>query len=211
MKRTVISVAVAMAAMAISTTVALAVEAVVLRDSPVYRSRTSNNVVNMVDEDQIVDVVECRRSRCRLEDIPGRDGWVRQDRLAPLDDEGDAQPGLSFQFNLGPGGPGISIGVGNGGGGVNVGVGSGGPDSGPRVCLYNGEGYTGERRCFADGTAGNLTSLGWNDVASSVRTYGGADVRLCEHVQGGGACYTFNGNAPALGGFDNQASYIEVY
>ena len=32
-----------------------------------------------------------------------------------------------------------------------------------------------------------------------------------EHASGGGACYNINVNTPNLGGFDNMASYIDVY
>ncbi len=203
MKRTVLSLAAAVAAMAISTTVSIAVEAVVLRDSPVYRSRTSNQVVNEVGRNQIVEVVECRSNRCRIEDIPGRDGWVRQNRLAPLDDE--SEPGLSLQLNIGPGGPGFSVGI---GGSANVED----PSRGPRVCLYQHENYGGAQRCFARGTTiNNLTRLGWNDVASSLRVYGGAGAQVCEHENGGGACYNFNTNASTFGGFNDLATYIDVY
>jgi hypothetical protein len=221
MKRTTLSVAVATLAMVLSTTVALAVDAVVTRDTDVYRRSSGNAVVNEVDRNQVVDVVECERSRCRVR-IPGPDGWVRQDRLARLDsyyddddddrgrgrgrdrdrDRGrdrDRDSGFSLEFNIGPGGPGVSVGDGRD------------ADSGSRVCIYQHDNYGGASRCFARGTrVNNLTSLGWNDSMSSVRVFRGARARICEHAGGGGVCQDFRSDAPSVPGFNDLASYIEV-
>src|SRR5690606_22792620 len=193
MKRTALSVAVAVVAMALSTTVALAIEAVVLRDSAVYRNRTSSTIVNEVYEDQIVDVVECRSNRCRLRGIPGPDGWVRQNRLAPLDGEGEPQSDVPFRFGItiGPGGPSVSLGIGEGAGSGS----SSGPTSGPRVCFYQHVNYGGARFCMAPGQSrSNFAAIGWNDTVSSIRVYGGAGVQVCQHANFNGACATFNSN-----------------
>lgn len=210
MKRTALTVAVAVAAMAASTTLALAVEAVVTRDSPVYKSRTSNVVVNQVDEDEIVEVVECRSNRCRLVGIPGPDGWVRQNRLAPLDDEGDAQTNVPFRFGItiGPGGPSVSIGVGEGAGSGS----SSGPSSGPRVCFFQHVNYGGASFCMSPGQSrSNFAAIGWNDTVSSIRVFAGAGVQVCEHAGFGGACATYNSNQPSLGGFNDLISSAEVF
>lgn len=210
MKRTALSVAVAVAAMALSTTVALAIEAVVLRDSAVYRNRTSSTIVNEVYEDQIVDVVECRSNRCRLRGIPGPDGWVRQNRLAPLDDEGEPQSDVPFRFGItiGPGGPSVSIGIGEGAGSGS----SSGPTSGPRVCFYQHVNYGGARFCMAPGQSrSNFAAIGWNDTVSSIRVYGGAGVQVCQHANFNGACATFNSNQSSLGGLNDQISSAEVF
>lgn len=210
MKRTALSVAVAVVAMALSTTVALAIEAVVLRDSAVYRNRTSSTIVNEVYEDQIVDVVECRSNRCRLRGIPGPDGWVRQNRLAPLDDEGEPQSDVPFRFGItiGPGGPSVSIGIGEGAGSGS----SSGPTSGPRVCFYQHVNYGGARFCMAPGQSrSNFAAIGWNDTVSSIRVYGGAGVQVCQHANFNGACATFNSNQSSLGGLNDQISSAEVF
>jgi len=209
MKRTALSVAVAVVAMALSPTVALAIEAVVLRDSAVYRNRTSSTIVNEVYEDQIVDVVECRSNRCRLRGIPGPDGWVRQNRLAPLDDEGEPQSDVPFRFGItiGPGGPSVSIGIGEGAGSGS----SSGPTSGPRVCFYQHVNYGGARFCMAPGQSrSNFAAIGWNDTVSSIRVYGGAGVQVCQHANFNGACATFNSNQSSLGGLNDQISAAEV-
>lgn len=207
MKRTALTVAIAVAAMVASTAAALAIEAVVTRDSPVYRSRTSNVVVNEVDRNQIVEVLECRSDRCRIR-IPGPDGWVRQSRLAPLDDDGDAQPNVPFRFGItiGPGGPSVSIGIGEGGGS------SGGPTSGARACFYQHVNYGGASFCLAPGQSrNNFATFGWNDVVSSIRLFGGARVQVCQHANFGGTCATYNSSRSSLGGLNDQISSAEVY
>lgn len=214
MKRTVLTVAVGFAAMMVCAGVALAEEAMVTRDSPVYRNRTGNAVVNEVYEGDIVDVRECRSNRCRAIVDDGPNGWIPQRRLAVIDDEGEVRREIPFRLGItiGPSGPGVSVGIGGGGSsGVSIDAG-GGPSSGPRVCLYEHSGFGGLSRCFRRGdTVNNLSSLGWNDVASSIRVYGGARAQVCEHAGGGGACYIVNTNTSDLGAFNDQASYIDVY
>lgn len=213
MNKLVLSGAVAIAALAFSSAAVLAApNAVVLQDSPVFQTKTGMAVVNQVEEDDLVEVTECGTTRCRVK-IPGPDGWVRKNRLAPLDDEGDPQPSLPFSLGItmGPGGPGLSIGIGGGSGGISIDAGTG-ATSGPRVCLYQNAGYGGAMRCFAAGdTVNNLTSVGWNDVARSLKTFGGAEAQICEHANFNGACATYSGNTPNLGGMNAKASSIDVY
>lgn len=208
MRRTGLTTLIAVVAVALSTGIAIAEEAIVTRDSPLYRNRTGNSIVNEVFEGDIVDVSECRSNRCRVRPEDGPRGWIRQNRLAPLDDEGDAVEGVPFSFGItiGPGGPSISIGAGGGGGG-------GGPSSGPRACVYVDAGYAGGSQCFRPGDrVNNLSSIGWNDTISSVRVYGGAAITLCTNAGGGAPCYDYYSNTPSVGGaFNDQASYLEVY
>ena len=116
MKRTVLCAAFAAAAVMASTTVALAVNAVVTRDSPVYERRTGNSVIDEIDRGEEVLVTECRSNRCHIYYYDEEeDGWIRQSRLAPLDDDGDVIRGVPFRFGvtIGSGGKsGISIGIG---------------------------------------------------------------------------------------------------
>jgi hypothetical protein len=213
MRTFALTAAIAAAAMLAGTTLALAADdAIVLKDSPVYKTKSGSQVINEVEEDDEVTVLECGTQRCKIQ-IPGPDGWIRKNRLAPIDDEGEPQKKVPFQFGLtfGPSGPGISIGVGGGGGsGISVDAGTG-PSSGPRACIYQAPNYGGAFRCFAEGTTTNLTSVGWNDVASSIRFYGGAGAQVCQDVGGGGTCYNINTNTNNLGGFNAQMSYIDVY
>jgi hypothetical protein len=213
MKSFILPAAIAAAAMLAGSTAVLAADdAIVLKDSPVYKTKTGSTVINEVFEDDEVIVLECGTQRCKVK-IDGPDGWVRKNRLAPIDDEGEVHENIPFQFGLtfGPSGPGISIGVGGGGGsGISIDAG-GGVSSGPRACIYQAPNYGGASRCFAEGTTTNLTSVGWNDVASSIRVYGGAGAQVCEDVGGGGTCFNINVNTANLGPFSGQMSYIDVY
>ncbi|MDP1729661.1 MAG: hypothetical protein Q8L54_00480, partial [Devosia sp.] len=83
-----ITAAIAAFAVLATSTAALAANAVVVQDSNVYKSRsTSSAKVNFVEEDDEVTVTKCQGSWCFLK-IPGPDGWIRKNRLAPLDEEG---------------------------------------------------------------------------------------------------------------------------
>jgi hypothetical protein len=213
MKTFALTAAIAAAAMIAGSTAALAADdAIVLKDSPVYKTKTGSQVINEVYEDDEVIVLECGSQRCKIK-IDGPDGWIRKNRLAPIDDEGEVHENVPFQFGLtfGPSGPGISIGVGGGGGsGISIDAG-GGVSSGPRACIYQHTNYGGASRCFPEGSTTNLPAVGWNDAASSIRFYGGAGAQVCQDVNGGGTCYNLNTNTPNFGGFNDQMSFIDVY
>lgn len=205
-----IAAALASFALLATSTAALAANAVVTRDSDVYKSRsTSSQKVNFVEEDEEVTVTKCQGSYCFL-DIPGPNGWIRQNRLIPLDDEGDPRPEVPFRFGLtfGPGGPSVSIGVGD------APTAPSGPSGGPRACFYEHTGYGGASFCIAAGDSlGNFTSAGFNDVVSSIRLFGGASVQVCEHAGFGGSCVTWNSNKSDLtaSGWNDIISSAEAF
>lgn len=211
MKNSRLPIAAALASFAVlaTSTAALAANAIVLQDSNVYKSRsTSSQKVNFVEEDDEVNVTKCQGSYCFLK-IPGPDGWMKKNRLAPLDEEGDPHPEVPFSFGLtfGPGGPSISIGVGD----APV---PSGPSGGPRACFFEHAGYGGASFCIAAGDSlSNFTSVGFNDVVSSIRLFGGASVQVCEHAGFGGACQTWNSNKSDLGplGWNDIISSADVY
>lgn len=216
MKRLIILSAVALLTLLGGTSMVFADDAVVTRDSEVYRNRTGNRVVDEVERGQLVEVYRCASNRCQI-DLDGDDrpdGWVRMNRLAAVERGGRPRPDIPFRFGItiGPGGPGVSIGIGGrGNSGISIDAGSG-PQRGNRVCLFEHENYGGAQRCFAEGErVNNLSSLGWNDVASSVRVHGRTRARICEHANGGGACVTVNRNRPNFGSFNDKASYINVF
>ena len=202
--------ALAAIAMLATSTAALAANAVVIQDSHVYKSRsTSSAKVNFVEEDDEVTVTQCKGSYCFLK-IPGPDGWVKKNRLAPLDEEGDPRPDIPFNLGItiGPGGPSVSIGIGDAPGP------SPGPSGGPRACFYQHAGYGGSSFCVAAGDSiGNLNSIGWNDARSSIRGYAGAGVQVCEHAGFGGACATWNSNKSDLGAlsWNDIISSVDVF
>lgn len=204
--------AAALAAFAVlaTSTAALAANAVVIQDSYVYKGRsTSSAKVNFVEEDDEVTVTQCKGSYCFLK-IPGPDGWIKKNRLAPLDEEGDPRRDIPFSFGItiGPGGPSVSIGVGD------APVVPSGPSGGPRACFFEHAGYGGASFCIAAGDSlGNFTAAGFNDVVSSIRLYGGAGVQVCEHAGFGGACQAFSSNKSNLTalGWNDIISSADVF
>lgn len=214
MFRAAIAVAVALAAMATMPLPAIADEAEVERNSDVYRTRTGDEVLYRLRAGTVVEVLRCRGRRCEI-DAPRqrRNGWILKQRLAPIDEGGEAHEDIPFEFGIiiGPGGPGFDFRLGgDGDSGVSIDFGTG-ETSGPRVCLFDGVNYTGVSRCFGRGERVDLTSVGWNDAAESLQVIGGARAQLCEHVGGGGACFNADLNYPDLGGWRNFISYIDVY
>lgn len=210
MKRILGLAAVAGAAVLVASTTAMAApNAVVLKDSDLYKSETSNVVVDEAYEDDEIEVTKCGSKRCRVK-MDGPDPWIRKNRIAPLDDEGDAHPEVPFSFGLtfGPGGPSVSIGVGSGAGSP----GPSGPSSGPRACFFRDINYGGPSFCLGQGDSrNNFASFGWNDTVSSVRLYGGAGVQVCTDAGFGSPCYNYNTNQNSLGAFSDQMSSAEVY
>ena len=97
MKRTALILAFSLSALATSAGATMAADAYVTRDSDVYANRSGSRVVNDVEEGDIVDVREFIR-------IPGRDGWIRANRLAMYDDRSDDY--VPFRFGVTIGGPG---------------------------------------------------------------------------------------------------------
>ncbi len=204
-------IAAALASVAVLATSAMALAAdyaIVTQDSYVYKSRsTSSQKVNTVEEDQEVLVTDCQGTYCFVK-IPGPDGWMKKNRLAPLDDEGEAHPDIPFSFGLtfGPGGPSVSIGIGD--------APPPPPPSSARACFFQHTGYGGANFCVAAGDAvSNLSSIGWNDKISSIRLFGGATVQVCEHSGFGGACATWNSNKSNLvpSGWNDIISSVDVY
>jgi len=191
-----------------TSTMAFAANAIVVQDSYVYKSRsTSSAKVNFVEEDDEVTVTKCQGSYCFLK-ISGPDGWIRKNRLAPLDEEGDPRPDVPFSFGItiGPGGPSVSIGIGD------APVAPSGPSGGPRACFFQHINYGGSSFCVAAGDSiSNLSSIGWNDTISSARLYGGAAVQVCRHAGFGSPCTTWNSNKSSIGSYNDQISAVDVY
>jgi hypothetical protein len=241
MKRTGLVLATAALALAASTAVATARDMVVTRDSDVYRSATSDRVVNEVERGEVVDVRECSRraNRCLIR-IPGQDGWVRSNRLVDFDeweDDDYDRPGRPGRPGGGGGGGGGSSGGGSGGititipfpgfgggGGGSSGGGGGGSGGGasggptnvgesdaPRVCLFEHTGYAGMAQCLRPGVITDLFSLGLESMVSSVRTFGGATVKLCDGLGGAGTCIEISRDTENVGAFNDRAKHARVF
>lgn len=108
------SIAASLAALfvAAATTVALADNAIVTRDSYVYEdNHVQSDILGVVEEGQYVDVIDCGVRWCFL-DIRGPNGYIRKNRLAfnmgPIyrdddyyfdDDDVDVDVNLGFGFH----------------------------------------------------------------------------------------------------------------
>lgn len=195
--------AIAALGLLVTTTMALAApNAIVTNDANVRaKPKSSAAVVNAVEEDDMVTVLSCQGSWCKIK-IPGPDGWVKKSVLESLDDEGDAT-GVPFSFGMtmGPGGPSISFGVGD----APV------PMAPAQACFFKGPNYTGESFCAVPGESDGGMVGGWNDNISSVALTGGAKVKLCVDPGLAGACVTYAASKPGIGGYDDSISSFSVY
>ncbi|WP_300542268.1 beta/gamma crystallin-related protein [Maricaulis sp.] len=70
---------------------------------------------------------------------------------------------------------------------------------GPGITLYSGPNYTGRSVTLTE-TTPNLQSVGFNDMARSVRHNGRRNWRACQHADFGGACMEISGDIPSIGG-----------
>lgn len=205
----VLSSALAAAALFFITGAALAVEAaatsaVNVRTGP----GTSYPVVDTLHAGEVVDVTECNASNtwCRIYHS-GPDGWVSRSYLGAGPSAGNGGSAVQFGFTLPlPGGGSITFGTPGytpppGGGGIGV----------PRVCVYNLVNYGGASTCINAGVSDNSIGATWNNKITSIRTFGGASIRLCQNANYGGFCNVFSNNVPVLGGaLNNKASSYDV-
>lgn len=81
----------------------------------------------------------------------------------------------------------------------------------PRVCFHEGAQFTGTQVCY--GVGGHAwVGVEKNDRFSSARVYGGAAVRVYQHIHFAGSSFSFAGDVARLGssGFDNAVSSLKV-
>ncbi|WP_172123768.1 MULTISPECIES: SH3 domain-containing protein [unclassified Devosia] len=169
-------------------------------------------VVDTVRAGTNVDVQQCEGSWCYIAK-PGPDGWVSAQYLSaggrPVN---SGQPGLSFGFSTGPGGPQINIGVGNEGRN---------PPGRPRppappvyeeeiaeVCFYDRTRFRGESQCLEEGES--VRNLGgFADRISSIDNPDGLRVQVCAEVNFRN-CRTYTTSASSLGDYDDYIASIRV-
>lgn len=199
----------ATAALGLAASPAFAANAYVLKDSVVRKTPTSNGlVVNNVTEGDEITVTDCQGNYCLVQ-IPGPDGWLRQDRIGALDSGGSPNPKIPFNFSFGIGSngkPSISIGVGNGPKPPPVVV----PEA-DEVCFYRNANFKGPSFCVEPGDSDDLTGP-WNDSISSIEISGDASVTVCRNAGLSGACADYTSSRATLSStFDNRISSYEVY
>lgn len=159
---------------------------------------TNYGVVDTVRAGAQVDVQQCQGSWCFIAK-PGPDGWVSAGFLSaggrPVN---PSQPGISFNFGGGNGGPSISIGV---GGGRNPPPVIDEPDFAGEVCLYDRTRFRGESVCLEEGDS--IRNLGdFADRASSIENPDGLEVQVCSE-RNFRNCRTYTTSASSLGDYDD--------
>lgn len=168
---------------------------------------TSYGVVDTVARGTQVDVQQCQGSWCYISK-PGPDGWVSSTYLAasggPVNPQ---QPGLSFGFNLGNGGPQINIGVGNQPQPPRPPV-VDEPEVFGEVCFYDRTRFRGTSFCLEEGeSARNLGD--WADRISSIDNPDGLSVQVCSESSYRN-CRTYTTSASSLGDFDDYIVSVRV-
>lgn len=164
---------------------------------------TNYAVVDTARRGQQVDVQQCQGSWCYVAK-PGPDGWVSANYLsANSGPVNPSQPGLSFGFSVGPGGPNVSIGVGTPQPPVVV-----RPPARQDVCFYDGSNYRGASFCVAPGESYPDLAQ-WGDRISSVRNDGGYSVQVCSEANFRN-CRTYTTSASQLGDFDDYIISLRV-
>ena len=169
-----------------------------LQDSNVRKTANPNSpVVNSVAAGQLVTVLDCQGTVCLIQ-IPGPDGWVRQNRLGGLN-KGKPASNVPFSFSFGVGGdgkPSISIGIGNQ------------PKPQPlpepeeeeedQVCFYKNANFNGASFCVEPGDSDDALGGSWNDSISSIEVFGDADVLVCRDFDLEGICADISSSKASL-------------
>jgi uncharacterized protein YraI len=170
---------------------------------------TNYGVVDTVRRGTQVDVQRCQGSWCYIAK-PGPDGWVSANYLTGSGGTvvNPQQPGLSFGFSTGPGGPTI-----------NFGIGQQPPVQPPvvvrplpvqygEVCFYDRTRFRGTSFCLEQGES--IRNLGdWADRVSSIENSDGLSVQVCSESNFR-SCRTYTTSASSLGDFDDYIVSVRV-
>ncbi len=167
---------------------------------------TNYAVVDTVRRGTNVDVQQCQGSWCYIVKS-GPDGWVSSSYLtaggAPVNPQ---QPGLSFGFSTGPGGPTINFGIGQQPQPPVI-----RPVPEPvfgEVCFYDRTRFRGSSFCLESGES--IRNLGdWADRVSSIDNSDGLSVQVCSESSYRN-CRTYTTSASSLGDFDDYIVSIRV-
>jgi uncharacterized protein YraI len=173
---------------------------------------TNFGVVGVLNSGQIVDVVECRGSWCRIEDRSVR-GWASSSFLRDVSGSGPrpqpANPDVGFSVNT----PGFSISIGSGN--QRPGVtpprpGFPAPPRGGEVCFFEDYDYRGRSFCARDGESARFLSRQWDDRIRSIRVQGRAEATVCTSPSLRGRCTTIDRSVRDLGRLSDDISSYSV-
>lgn len=167
---------------------------------------TNYAVVDTVRRGTTVDVQQCQGSWCYIVKS-GPDGWVSASYLTaggtPVNPQ---QPGLSFGFSTGPGGPTFNFGIGQQPQPPVI-----RPIPTPvfaEVCFYDRTRFRGSSFCLESGES--IRNLGdWADRVSSIENSDGLSVQVCSESSYRN-CRTYTTSASSLGDFDDYIVSIRV-
>jgi uncharacterized protein YraI len=168
---------------------------------------TNYAVVDTARRGTQVDVQQCQGSWCYISK-PGPDGWVSASYLTagggtPVNPQ---QPGLSFGFSTGPGGPTFNFGIGQQPQPPVV-----RPLPTPvyaEVCFYDRTRFRGTSFCLESGES--VRNLGdWADRISSIENTDGLSVQVCSESSYRN-CRTYTTSASSLGDFDDYIVSVRV-
>ena len=170
---------------------------------------TNYAVVDTVRRGTQVDVQQCEGSWCYIAK-PGPDGWVSANFLTagggtPVNPQ---QPGLSFGFSTGPGGPTINFGIGQQPQRPPVVRPQPTPVFVEEVCFYDRTRFRGASFCLEAGES--IRNLGdWADRISSIENTEGVSVQVCSESNYRD-CRTYTTSASSLGDFDDYIVSVRV-
>lgn len=184
---------------------ALAATAYVKQDSDVLKNpNPASTIVNSVDKGAVVNVLDCSGSWCKIQ-VPGPDGWVKQNRLASIAKGKPTNVPFSFSFGVGSDGkPTVAIGVGKPPVVVE-------PEEDPQVCFYKSASFSGSSFCVEPGDADDALSGSWDDNISSIEVFGDAEVTVCRNEDLSGVCADFSSSKAHLPvSLDDRISSYEV-
>lgn len=153
-------------------------------------------VIDTLYPGETIDVQECQASGwCRITHA-GPSGWVNSDYISPVA-SGGGGPDCRFQLTIDATGPHLAITCGSGGAFPPPTPPTPPTPSATRACFFVGPHYTGAQFCRPVGTTNTLPGP-LNDAFTSVRLYGGAQVRVCVDPHMGGLCRTVSHDTPVL-------------
>jgi len=168
---------------------------------------TNYGVIDTMRRGTQVDVQQCQGSWCYIVKS-GPDGWISSSYLTaaggtPVNPQ---QPGLSFGFSTGPGGPTINFGIGQQPQPPVV-----RPLPEPafgEVCFYDRTRFRGDSFCLESGES--VRNLGdWADRISSIDNADGLPVQVCSESSYRN-CRTYTTSTSSLGDFDDYIVSIRV-
>ena len=80
-----------------------------------------------------------------------------------------------------------------------------------RICFFNQRKYRGAQFCAGSGSVAPVMPDGWDNAIVSMRNYGSAIVQLCDDVEFGGTCRTYDRSNSSVGEFSRRTSSFKIW